>query len=109
MKRGIIFVCLLTRLTVSGIATEFYYTKNFKKQADEILEKCMGGEFFANIEKAEKLICEKKHINTLFYPKDFIRKISMSIKQAVVLYQGGDRAGALAQLESVRILVRDIC
>ena len=108
MKRNIIFFSILTVMTLSIMASGFFYTQSFKSELDGILKKCTQTDFFAGIDKAEEIIFDKKNIHTLLYPKDIIEKITISVKQAKTLYFEGERAGALAQVEKARTLIKGL-
>ncbi len=112
MKRNIIFLSILTLLTLSVMVTEFFYTKYLKEEAESLLEKCITHqnyeEFYSNINKAEKLISNRKYINNLFHPKDILQKILVYIKRADTFFTRGETAQALAEVENAKALVKGL-
>lgn len=113
MKRNIIFLTVLTVLTLTIMTTEFIYTKSFKEKANALLENCIGlqdyNNFCLNVGKVEKFVSDKKDINLLFYPRDIIQKISVCIKRADTYATEGEKAEALAELEEIQQLIKRLC
>ena len=108
MKRNVIFLSILIMLTLTVMASEFFYTRNFKNEAESLLEKCRDyDDFELNIKKAETLVCDRKFINTLFYPKDIIQKIAPLFMRKES--RGGDsqRASVLAAACAAAVRRRD--
>lgn len=110
MKRNVIFLSILILLTLTVMASEFFYTRNFKNEAESLLEKCRNhDDFELNIKKAEMLVCDRKFINTLFYPKDIIQKIALYLKRADTLFSNGEMVQAVAEVENAKALLKALC
>lgn len=109
MKRNVIFLTVLTVLTLSVMLSELFYTSNFKKEAGKLLDECADSLSIVAVDNLDRLIEKNKFFNNTFYPKDIIKGISTAVRRVKSFIENSAIAEATAELECIRGLIEKLC
>ena len=109
MKRNIVFLTVLTVLTLTVTFGELFYTSNFKKEAGKLLDACADSLSVSAVDDFKKLIEKNEFFNNTFYPKDIIKGISTAVRRAKSFIENSAIAEAAAEFECIRGLIEKLC
>ncbi len=106
MKRGIIFLTALCSLLLIVVTSEYFYSKNLKKNTEKIIETCEDSHnddrFIKCADDLNELMKNRRFINRMFYSKDIAERIISEIEKLNIYAMGDNISDTKAQLESIK-------